>query len=220
MVKRIIRPKIPIQQLFYEELEDEEQKNESTISKCALTRDDWECLGNIKYVLEPFKEIQKICEAQNYVILSLVPILIKIICQELMALDDEMQREHALTPFAKGSNKEGLVDLVSRMIVDFEHHWGTEEPGTFLCENEERTKGQGRKGRKKTQLVAFILDPRTKDLCNPIPDEDMEEIRQYTFEDILKYAEKKESVKRKRNTNCPPEASSTQESTEVYYRSI
>jgi hypothetical protein len=36
--------------------------------------------------------------------------------------------------------------------------------------------------------MAFVLDPRTKDLTDPIPEEDMIEIRDYTFANILNYA--------------------------------
>jgi hypothetical protein len=64
--------KSPIKQFLYEELEEHEHNTESTIAKCALMKDDWECLGTINRVLEPFKEGQKICEAQKYVTLSLV----------------------------------------------------------------------------------------------------------------------------------------------------
>jgi hypothetical protein len=40
--------------------------------------------------------------------------------------------------------------------------------------------------------MSFILDPRTKDLADPIPEDDLDDIRDYTFEQILKYAEKQE----------------------------
>jgi hypothetical protein len=88
-------------------------------------KDGWECLGNIKHVLEPFKEGQRIYEDHKYVALLLFPIFINTIHQQLVALDDEMQREIGLAPFPKGSSKEGLMNLVSRTIVDFKQRWGT-----------------------------------------------------------------------------------------------
>jgi hypothetical protein len=38
--------------------------------------------------------------------------------------------------------------------------------------------------------MAFVLDPGTKDLIDPIPEQDMIEIRDYTFANILNYAKK------------------------------
>jgi hypothetical protein len=40
--------------------------------------------------------------------------------------------------------------------------------------------------------MSFILDPRTKYLADPIPEEDVDDIRDLTFEQILKYTEKQE----------------------------
>jgi hypothetical protein len=60
-------------QLYYEELEVDDNNANYTIVKCVLTKDDWEYLANEKHVFGPFKEGQKICEAQKYVSLYLTP---------------------------------------------------------------------------------------------------------------------------------------------------
>jgi hypothetical protein len=46
--------------------------------------------------------------------------------------------------------------------------------------------------------MAFVLDPRTKDLIDPIPEQDMIEIRDYTFANILNYAKKLDRERRSR----------------------
>jgi hypothetical protein len=61
-----------------------------------------------------------------------------------------------------------------------------------LNENDDYGKGNRKKGMKKTHLMSFVFDPRTKDLADPIPEDDLDDIRDYTFEQILKYAEKQE----------------------------
>jgi hypothetical protein len=38
--------------------------------------------------------------------------------------------------------------------------------------------------------MAFVLDPWMKDLTDPIPEEDLEERKEFNFEEILKYAVK------------------------------
>jgi hypothetical protein len=48
---------------------------------------------NVRHVIEPFKEGQKIYEAYTYVTLSIVPIFIKTIRQDLMVLDKDMKEE-------------------------------------------------------------------------------------------------------------------------------
>jgi hypothetical protein len=78
------------------------------------------------------------------------------------------------------------------MVTTFEHSWGTGDQGTYLIENEERGKGNTQKGMKKTHLMAFVLGPWMKDLTDPIPVEDLEEIKELAFEEILKYAVKLE----------------------------
>jgi hypothetical protein len=70
--------------------------------------------------------------------------------------------------------------------------------GTFLEENEERGRSDRQKGTKKTHLMAFVLDPRTKDLTDPIPEQDIIEIREYTFANILNYAKKLDRERRSR----------------------
>jgi nucleoid DNA-binding protein len=60
----------------------------------------------------------------------------------------------------------------------------------FLNENEVRGRADRQQGMKKTHLVAFVLDLHVKDLTDPIPAEDMIEIRDFTFLKIVNYAEK------------------------------
>jgi hypothetical protein len=43
---------------------------------------------------------------------------------------------------------------------------------------------------KKTHLVALVLYPRMKYLTDPIPEENLEDIKEFTFEEIFKYAMK------------------------------
>jgi hypothetical protein len=127
MFDRMLNLKSAIQQLYYDELKDDDKKANSTIAKCVLTTDNWECLANVKHVSESFKEGQKTCEAHRYVYLSLVPIFVKTIHHELMVLAEEMKLENVVPPFLEGSNKAGLWSLISRMVTTFKQRWGTRE---------------------------------------------------------------------------------------------
>jgi hypothetical protein len=73
IIDRMLNLKFPIRNLYYEELDDDTRKDVSVLAKCHLTKDDWECLDNVRHVLEPFKEGQKICDAQKYVV-KLLPL--------------------------------------------------------------------------------------------------------------------------------------------------
>jgi hypothetical protein len=72
-----------------------------------------------------------------------------------------MEREHALTPFRKGLIKEGIMDLMSRMIVDLWHRWGTGEPD---CETEVKNKKYQQEAsstqRNYGRLLQEIIRPR------------------------------------------------------------
>jgi hypothetical protein len=92
-----------------------------------------------------------------------------------------MKEDNKDSPFLAGSNKATLWSLISRMLVNFEQRWGTGEAETFLNENDDRGKGNRQKGMKNTHLVSFILDPRKKDLADPIPEGNLDDIRDYTF---------------------------------------
>jgi hypothetical protein len=101
-----------------------------------------------------------------------------------------LEQEDQASPFADDSNRANLLTLVQNMIIDFEERWGSGLTGTFLEENVERGRADRQKGMKKTHLMAFVLDLRTKDLTDPIPEQDMIETRDYTFATILNYAKK------------------------------
>jgi hypothetical protein len=75
-------------------------------------------------------------------------------------------------------------------ILHIEERWGSGMAGTFLNENEVRERAYRQSGTKKIHLVAFILDPRTKDLTGLIPAGDMIEIRDCIFVKIVNYGEK------------------------------
>jgi hypothetical protein len=48
-----------------------------------MNKDDWQCLADIKHVLQPFKEGHAICEGQKVITTSIVPIFVITIIQEL-----------------------------------------------------------------------------------------------------------------------------------------
>jgi hypothetical protein len=157
MIYCMLKLKSHIRQLYYEELDDETRTDVSVLDKCCLTKDDCGTLENVQHVLEPFKEGKKICKAHKYVTLSLVPIFIKTIHQELMVLDEDTKEENKASPFLPGSNKATLWSLVLRMLINFKQRSGTGEAGMFLNENVDRGKGNMQKGMKKTHHVSFTM---------------------------------------------------------------
>jgi hypothetical protein len=79
----MIQIKDAIRKLIYDEVHDESRPGQSVIAKCILGKEDWKFRADIKHVLKPFKEEKEICKAQKCVTVSLFPIFIKIIRQEL-----------------------------------------------------------------------------------------------------------------------------------------
>jgi hypothetical protein len=74
------------------------------------------------------------------------------------------------------------------MVTDYEKRCGTGDQWTFLCVNEERGKGNRQKGMKNTRLMALVLVTQMKDFTYPIPEEVLEEINEFIFKQVLKYA--------------------------------
>jgi hypothetical protein len=190
LLERMLCLKEPIKKHLYNEIFDNTRNDTSILHKCHMIKDDWQYLTDIKHVLQPFKEGQAICEGQKFVTTSLVPIFVKTIRQELGGIKGALEQEDQSSPFTDDSNRANLLTLVQNMIIDFEERWGSGLAGTLLEENEERGRADRQKGMKKTHLMAFVIDPRTKDLTDPIPEQDMIEIRDYNFANILNYAKK------------------------------
>jgi hypothetical protein len=195
LLDRMLRLKDSVRKLIYDDVYDESHLGQSVIAKCILDKYDWESLADIKHALKTFKEGQEIFE------ISIFPIFIKTIRQELGSIRLGLKDDDKVSPFLKGSNQLNLISLVEGMIAEFEVRWGTGEIGTFLRVNEVRGEAGRQKGMKNTHLMAFMLGPRTKDLTDPISTEYLIEICHYTFRQIVDYAENLNEENNMRNAD-------------------
>jgi hypothetical protein len=130
-LERMLRLKEPIKKLLYNEIFDDTRNDTSILHKCHMGKDDWQCLSDIKHVLQPFKEGQAICEGQKFVTTSLIQIFVKTIRQELGGIKGALEQEDQASPFADDSNSANLLTLVQNMIIDFEERWGSGLAGKF-----------------------------------------------------------------------------------------
>jgi hypothetical protein len=168
----MLRLKEPIKKLFYNELFYDTRNDGSIPKKSVTNKDDWQCLADIKRVLQPFKEGQVSCEGQTFVTTSLVPIFVKTIIQELEGTKGVLEQQDEVSPFNEDSNRTNLLHLIQRMIIDFEDICGSGMTGTFLEENEVMGRSDRPKGTKKTHLMAFVYDPGARDFSDHIPAQD------------------------------------------------
>jgi hypothetical protein len=120
LLERMLHLKEPIKKLIYNEIFDDARNDTSILHKCHMHKDDWQCLVDIKHVLQPFKEGHTICEGQKFVTTSLVPIFVKTIRQELGVIKGAVEQEGQASPFADDSNRAKLLNLVQNMTIDFE----------------------------------------------------------------------------------------------------
>ncbi len=79
-----------------------------------MVNSDIDRTSDILSLLTPFKEAQLALEGETYVNISLLPLVIYHLDQKLQVY------EGAADPTVQGA----LLDLMSRMIVDFKNRWG------------------------------------------------------------------------------------------------
>jgi hypothetical protein len=150
LVERMIQLREVLIHIFSNEFRYRETQNTpTTLERLQLTPTDFEHLENIAYVLKPFKEAQQALEGEKYVTLSLVPLVIHHLKDELgiceAAINPDQQRD--------------LSTLISTMKQDFDNRWGDTLQYSY---NTIRTSRRRQKGIPTYAYWALVLDPRTK----------------------------------------------------------
>ena len=147
-----------------------------------LTSKELNELSQIEKVLFPFMAAQKALEGEKYVSNSLIPHVV-----------GEMRRNMKET--IRDSTDGEVVYMVNKLLDDptngFNNYWGKGETNTVFRENETLGNMQRQKGIPKKTLLAYFLDPRTKDLL-ALGNDDIAELLEYTKVEVLKVARETE----------------------------
>jgi hypothetical protein len=136
--------------MFRDEYYTREKPGKKTLlEQLTLSENDFTIIADILHVLEPFKVAQEALEGENYVNLSLLPLIIwklkNALHTNLGAINDVEQPQ--------------FYNVLSDMVDDFETRWGDELRYSGLTQRAER----GRiTGVPKLAFWASMLDPRTK----------------------------------------------------------
>ena len=118
-----------------------------------VTESQWKIIETQVAVLQPFMTIQKMIEGQKYVNISLIPYLV---CKVRDHLDANILTYSADVIFAP------VVELLTKMQVDFNIRWGSGITGTVFREHQGEGLRRRRIGLPLLTMQAALLDPRTK----------------------------------------------------------
>ena len=150
LILRVLELREALKHLFNNEFRYREGQNVQTpLEKLQLTDRDFEQLENIEFVLKPFQEAQKALEGEHYVNLSLLPLVIS-----------EMKDQLGICAAAVNPvTQQDLHALLEKMQEDFHERWGDslEYSSNIIRANRRRQKGI-----PTYSYWALGLDPRTK----------------------------------------------------------
>ena len=115
------------------------------------TQEQWKVLETLEKVLLPFKRFQTLLEGEKYVTISFVPRCVHFIRKKL--IDRSVNAEMS----------QGIRDLSTLMLENFNDYWGSGEDGTVYNQHQVNTTGRERvKGLSLAAMWASLIDPRTK----------------------------------------------------------
>lgn len=143
-----------------------------------LLANELEELKQIEKILYPFMAAQRSLEGEKYVSNSLIPHVVSEIRQNLTNVLNE-------------STDGRVTYMVTKLLNDptngFNTYWGEGRSGTIFRENETLGNMQRQKGLPKKTLLAYFLDPRTKDLL-ALDTQDAADIVEYATSQVLQTA--------------------------------
>lgn len=150
MITRILELREPLQHLFQNEFRHREGPNTQTqLEKLQLMDSDFQHLENLEFVLKPFQEAQRALEGEHYVNLSLLPLVIS-----------EMKDQLGISEAAASQNtQQQLIALLADMQEDFQERWGER---VAYSTDVIRSNRRRQKGIPTYAFWALVLDPRTK----------------------------------------------------------
>ena len=175
MIKRFLELQIYLEMLVVRNILD---RNE------MLLPSELDELRQLEKILFPFMAAQRSLEGEKYVSNSLIPHVVSEIRNSLNSALDEAEDE-------------GVTGMLTKLLSDrtngFNTYWGKGEAGTVFKENETLGYMQRQKGLPKKTLLAYFLDPRTKDLL-ALDDQDVEQLLLYVRNEVLIAARELEAV--------------------------
>ena len=92
-------------------------------------------------------------EGQKYVNISLIPYLVFKVRNHL---------QNSITEYSAPGQNSSILELLKKMRVDFQEHWGMGNPESVFSEHEQEGNRRRRKGLPLLTMQAALLDPRTK----------------------------------------------------------
>jgi hypothetical protein len=119
-----------------------------------LNETDWKILRQVRQLLKPFKNAQKLLEVEKFVTLSLLSIAIKSIRTALIKI---------VGAEGGGEAQNRVKNLAKRLLFDFRERWKPDDASQYL-EGDIVTRGRGNWQIGLHLLAAFAskLDPRKK----------------------------------------------------------
>lgn len=128
----------------------------------TLLPDEWELVGAVAQVLEPFMKLQQFFEGDQYVTISFIPMMVDLMrgwIQDVSSGDCEAHNE------LSDSCREKILMLGQEMHISFENRWGTGREGT-VWNGDVIVRGPRRirQGIPRLTCLAAAIDPRTKRL--------------------------------------------------------
>ena len=121
----------------------------------CLDDEQWETVGDVKTLLEPFMCVQKLLEGQKYVTISLVPYLINKVRNGLVGVVNTSRIE-AVKHLAR--------TMLNHEVNGLNTYWGSGRAGTVFDEHKTAGSRQRAKGFCYPMLIATAVDPRMKTL--------------------------------------------------------
>jgi hypothetical protein len=120
----------------------------------GLNNIEWGILDQLLLALQPFQFFQQILEGETYVTLSLVPVALNTLREELTILVE-----------AEGLYYDAVVDLATKMLEKFDKEFGPPVGVTFYDAYSSAIRTARRVGVPRECSLATALDPRTKNLA-------------------------------------------------------
>jgi len=114
MITRILELREPLQHLLQNEFHHHEGPNmQKQLEKLQMMGSDFQHLENLEFVLKPFQEAQRALEGEHYVNLSVLPLVIS-----------EMKDQLGISKAAASQNIQQQLIALADMQDDFPERWG------------------------------------------------------------------------------------------------
>jgi hypothetical protein len=182
-----------------------ESLSQRNIINQNLTSSEWAIIEILSIILQPFYEVQKMLEGQNYITISMVPCLITMLRENI---------DQILVEFQGGP----IHNAAEAMKSKFEEKWGSGQDGTVFNEHKREGNKRIKKGLTVKTMLSAALDPRTKGMKYFGP-KDRELVREELKKQLKEIIRSQTDVNGDRGTSQKSSVSSAESSNLSFIRS-